>query len=152
MRYKFPFATLLKHKKRLEEGAQKEFLEAQKAVDDCLQGIQAIYDSMDKARLEIAQMQAGSYEHKIEVICHSENFILGQSIKLNRERERARELIQTMEQKQKQLKAAAIEHKVLSKLKERKTHQFRVEERKKEEKRMSDLVSMRSAFNVKRGV
>ena len=47
MAFKFNLETVLKHRTRLEEAAQREFAEAQQAVDQILNKIESMYTRLD---------------------------------------------------------------------------------------------------------
>lgn len=142
MAFKFAFSTLLRHRHNLEEAARKEFLEAQARVDQCLKDLDQLYEDQDQARLEIEKIsrQGGHNSPRLQAL---DEFIAGTEIKIQRQRAKARELIQVAEDKRDILIEAAKEHKILLKVKDRRYAEFKRAERKREEKVMQDLVTMR---------
>ncbi len=145
MGFRFGLEAVLKHRKRLEEAAQREFIEAQAAVEECLRRIEAMYERMDEVREEILEAQRqGSSEH-LERIREMESFLVGEKIRVERLRLQARELLMIAEAKQEALIEAARDHKILAKLKERRMAQYTERLRQIEAKELDDLTNMRFA-------
>lgn len=144
MAFDFKFESLLKYRKRLEEAAQREFIAARRELDESLAKIQQMYASIEASRNYIHSCQVQGVSGDISRILSSEQFILGQKIKIDLERGRARELMMRVEEKQELLLAAAREFKKIEKLKERQRADFKKQQRRLETKRVDDLVVIRS--------
>jgi flagellar FliJ protein len=123
--FKFQLETVLKHRKRLEEMAQREYAEAQAQVDVELRALEQMYDRMDEVRDEISKAQASHSTSKIEFIRQMETFLGGHKILIERKRAQVRELLMVAEEKQEALIAAAKERKVLTKLKDKRLAEYR---------------------------
>lgn len=149
MKFHFRFEVLLKHRRRLEDIARRDHIEAQRELDDCLEGINQIYRSIETSREEIAQGQKVGDLNAIETIRASEHFIEGQKIRAQLQRQVARELMAKVEDRHEKLVEAVKEYRKIEKLKERMQQQFKKEQRRLEVKRVDDLVVMR--FGMKRG-
>lgn len=144
MNFEFRFEFLLRHRKRLEEIARRDYAQARRELEDCLAGIDRMYLSIEETRVYIAEQQRlGTVEAVIQ-IRDCEAFIEGQKIRITKERERARGLMRVAEDKQELLIEAAKNHKMIGKLKERKRKQFRKDKKRIETKRIDDLVVIRS--------
>lgn len=142
MPFKFTLEPLMKHRKRLEEDAQREFFKARSAVDEALRRINSLYESVDHARRQIQILQRSGGQ-AIAAITQHEEFIAGVQIRIERERKVARELMMVAEEKHQVLLEAAKEFKSIEKLKERRHRQYREEKKKKELKIIDQTVTMR---------
>ena len=58
MAFRFPLESVLKHRKRQEEVAQREFMEARMRLENCLTGIDRMYVQIDETRERIADSQS----------------------------------------------------------------------------------------------
>lgn len=146
MAFKFNLEAVLKHRKRLEEFAQREFAEAQAAVDDILQRIEDMYTRSDEVREEIrAAQEDGSYQ-KIQEVRQMEQFLGGHKIRIETLRLEARRLLQIAEEKQEALIAAAREKKILVKLREKRLNEHREWLKQLETKELDDLTMTRRAW------
>jgi len=142
--FNFRFEFLLDHRIRLEEIARRNFVEAKSKLEECLTGIQAMYTLIDEARERISKMQKGR-ESVIHHIQAEESFIAGQAIRIDRERQRARDLLIVAEEKQELLLEAAKDRKMIEVLKEKKAQDYKKEMKRRETKQVDDLVVMRQA-------
>lgn len=142
MKFKFPFESVIKYRKQLEDEARREFEVAQANLDQCLQLVSYMYQQMDDSRNHILKLQS---QPPIDIasIRQNEEFIEGQKIRIQSERLKARGLMAIMEEKQAVLVEKAKEHKILLKLKDKRKVKFLKDKRKVEQKQMDDLVTMR---------
>jgi len=143
--FRFGMDAVLKHRKRLEEVAQREFAEAQAAVDECLTQIESMYTRMDEVREEIMLAEQMGTPGKLEEIREMEHFLGGQKIRVERLRLKARELLQTAEEKHEALIGAAREKKIMVKLKEKKFAEYQAWIQRIEAKELDDLTMVRTA-------
>ncbi len=145
MAFKFGLDTVLKHRGRLEDVAQREYAEAQAAVDECLTQIERMYQRSDEVREEIAEAEQTGTAGKLAEIREMEHFLSGQKIRIERMRLKARELLQLAEEKHEALIVAARERKILVKLKEKKLFEYRAWLQRIEAKEQDDLTMVRIA-------
>ncbi len=146
MGFRFGLENVLKHRKRVEEVAQREFAEAQAAVDECLQRIDAMYARMDEVREEIHEAQSDGSARRIEEVREMESFLGGHKIRIEALRLEARRLLQIAEEKQEALIEAAREKKILVKLREKRLLEYREWLRQIETKELDDLTMVRRAW------
>lgn len=144
MKFQFKFEVLKKHRRRLEEEAQRNFMEARANLDACLNMIKSHYDSIEDSRSRIANEQSSGNAHAFELIRGFEQFIDGQKIRIERKRQEARHLMVVVEEKQELLIEAAREYKKIEKLRERKLEDFKKHKKRVEAKRVDDLVTIRT--------
>ncbi len=146
MAFKFNLEPVMKHRKRLEEMAQREFAEAQQAVEVCLRAIEAMYTRLDEVRDEISQIQlsgqAGAMEHVVSI----EQFIKGHKVLIENRRLEARALLVIAEHKQEALIEAARERKILTKLREKRFTEYKEWLNRLEAKAMDDMTMVRHGW------
>jgi flagellar export protein FliJ len=142
MKFRFPYKKLMEVRKREEEIAMRDFLEARSLLDQANATLRSMYDSIDEARSKAVSTahQGGAISQQLEVI---DQFIKGQKFRILKQREQVRSLLTLVEQKQEVLVKAAQEYKILEKLKEKLllAHQQKVA--RIEVKEIDDLVVMR---------
>jgi flagellar protein FliJ len=143
MAFRFNLEPVLKHRKRLEELAQREFADAQHAVDVILRRLEAMYTRLDEVREEIAVAERGA---NLVTVREMEAFISGHKIRIESVRLEARELLTLAEQKQEALILAAQEKKVLVKLKEKRLSEYKDWLNRIEAKAADDQTMMRQAW------
>ncbi|MCB0407059.1 MAG: flagellar export protein FliJ [Bdellovibrionales bacterium] len=148
MKFRFKLESLLKYRNQLKDEAQRDYRSAQFKVDQCLGEIQKMYEQMDQSRNLISQKERAKSNDQIPMILSSHDFISGQKIKIERKRQEARELMSIAEQKLEILIAKTQDFEVLKKLKERQHESFKKEKKKKENKQLDDLVTMRFRRSV----
>lgn len=146
MAFRFGLETVLKHRKRLEEIAQREFAEAQAAVDEILRRLEAMYQRLDEVRIEIAAAEGSGAHLKMEEVRAMENFIGGHKIRIEKVRQEAREFLKVAEDKQEALIAAAQEKKVLAKLREKRLSEYKEWLSRIEAKNQDDQTMMRHGW------
>jgi len=149
MAFRFNLESVLKHRKRLEEIAQREYAEAQNNVDECLRKIEDMYKRMDEVREEVLRAQKEGGAGSIEQIREMEHFMGGQKIRIEALRQAARVLLQIAEEKQEALIAAARDKKMLLKLKEKKKSEYQEWLRHVETKEMDDMTMVRQSWGKK---
>lgn len=149
MAFKFSLDSVLKHRKRLEEAAQREYAEAQAAVDECLKKIELMYQRSDEVREEILAAQNSGAGHSVEHIREMELFIGGQKIRIETLRQHARELLMIAEQKQEALILAAQEKKTMVKLKEKRKAEYENWLKQVEAKEQDDMTTVRFGWGKK---
>ncbi len=141
--FRFGLEPVLKQRKRVEDVAQTEFAMAQAELNQCLKKIDQMYEEIDRARENIVREQKSKEALALERIRQAEKFILGQQLLIERERLRARDLMQKAEDKQQILIEASKERKALGRLKEKRQVEHKKELDLLDEKNTDELVTMR---------
>jgi flagellar protein FliJ len=149
MGFKFSLDGVLKHRKRLEEVAQREYAEAQAAVDECLRKIEAMYKRSDEVREEILGAQTSGASSSVENIREMELFLAGQKIRIETLRQHARALLQVAEEKQEALIQAAQDKKSLEKMKAKRKAEWEAWIRQIEAKELDDMTTVRQGWGKK---
>ena len=127
--------------------AQREFAEAQHAVDEILGRLENMYTRLDEVRDEIAVAERDA---NLGHVREMESFISGHRIRIEMVRLEARELLRVAEDKQEALILAAQEKKVLVKLKEKRLSEYKDRLNRIEAKAADDQTMMRQAWRKRR--
>jgi len=146
MAFRFSMESVLKHRKREEEMAHRDVVEAQNNLEACLQGIEKMYAQIDATREAISQSERSG---DLQWVLTSEVFIEAQKIRIHRERLHARELIRVLEEKQDVLLERLHDRKIIEKLKERRRIEYNERLARLEQKELDDLNSSRRRWQLK---
>lgn len=146
MAFRFGLESVLKHRKRLEEIAQREYAEAQARVNEALAHLEAMYTRMDEVRAEIAAAEKRGDGESLWQVRTMQEFLTGHKIRIEKARVEARELLAAAEQKQDALISAAQDRKVLVKLKEKRLSEYREWLKRIEAKVQDDQTMIRLAW------
>lgn len=145
MKFKFNLETLLKHRKREEEEAMREFAEAQSILQGHLDALKALYSEVDgsfKMREEI-RARHGKMSRQLQSY---DEYIEGLEIKIDRKKAEVRDQKMIVEEKQALLAEAAKEYKIIDRLKEKQFERFKKAAKVKEVKEIDDIVIMRHGW------
>lgn len=142
MAFRFSMESILKHRKRQEELAQKEVADAQSNLEACLRTIEDMYRQIDETRDSISRNER-SGQADVHWIVTSEAFIEAQKIRIHKERMHARELIRVLEDKQEALVERLHERKIIEKLKERREQEYKERMARLEQKELDDMTNSR---------
>lgn len=147
-RFKFPFENVLKHRKILEDLAQKDFQEAQADLMKLRRELFAMHESIHGARSRAYEEQvAGGTASPSLTQIHE--FIKGQDLRIERHMEKIKLAEHKVEEMREILRQKAIDYKIIEEHKEKKKSEFKVESNKKEQKEFDDLSSMRHRLKEK---
>ena len=145
MKFRFRLETLLRHRKIVQDEAQRAYAEAQSAVQLQLTRIKEMYADLDEARLRAENLQKRGGACLPDLL-QIEDYVQGQKVRIQRARQKARELMQVAEEKLEILTEKMQEHKVLEKLKEKQKEEMRRAYNKKQQKESDDISLMRFDF------
>lgn len=142
MKFKFAFETVLKHRKILEDLAQRDFQEALSRLNDeknkLEQMREEIYIARDRA-FEKSQ-QGGKTSPFLSQV---DEFMKGQDIRIENQQLKIQECEKIVEELREILRQKAIDYKIIEGLKDKKRDEFVIEQRKIDQKRTDDLNIMR---------
>ena len=144
MAFKFKFDALQRHRKTLRDLAQRDFADAQAEASKQMQYIESLFVQIDKANEKSVEIR-NSVPVDLEQLKGIEEFINLQNIKIEMEREKARELLSIMEEKQEILVEKAKEYKVVELLREKEHKKYLDKVKMIEAKEMDDMNLMRSS-------
>ena len=142
MKFKFPLKTVMRQRKIIEELAQKEFQTAQAQL-------QAEIDLLNLFEKQVSETHLNSYEIQSSAgqvsgaLKYNFEFLKGQDIRIERQRAKVQEVEKLVEGKREILRQAALEYKIIEKLKEKKWEEFKHEYSLEEQKEMDEQSILR---------
>src|SRR5580698_5196708 len=98
MAFVFSMESILRHRVRQEEVAQREFMEARQNLEICLQSIEAMYRKIDESRAAIAAHERSGQADDLKFVCMFEGFIEAEKLHIQKARLHARTLIAVLEE------------------------------------------------------
>lgn len=141
MGFKFRLQKLLEYRTRLEEEAQRDYMDACGKTAEALRALDAMYLAIDAAREKNQVLvAAGSGASHLTTI---ETFIVGQKLRIVSHRKKIKELKAEEERLQDILIEAAKEKKTLEKLKENRRREYDDEQQRQELREYDDMAVMR---------
>lgn len=143
MKFRFRFASVLKQRKIERDMALSEFAKAESDVRNQVMKINGLYQEIDQARLMTSQTE----EHgclELPRLAQSEEFVKLQLIRIERERQKARELLSIMEERQDELAEKGKSLRIVEILREKDMEKFRKETQRREQIELDDLWSTRA--------
>ncbi|UXR64262.1 flagellar export protein FliJ [Bdellovibrio bacteriovorus] len=142
MKFKFPLQKVLEHRKIKENLAQKDFQE----VVTLLNEEQARLDAM-LGQVQSAHSQAGSLSQQGgaqgPALSQIHEFLKGQDIRIQRQRQKVQEIEKLVESKREILRQAALEYKIMEKMRENKFEEYRAERLSNDQKEMDEQSILR---------
>jgi flagellar protein FliJ len=148
--FRFNLEAVLKHRKREEDVAQRDYMEMQETVDLCLREIKNMYGKIDETREAVGAAEKSGTPNDIQFILQADHFIDGQKLRIREARLKARDLIRELEHRQEVLTEKLHERKIMDKLKEKKFEEYKETIAKLEQKEMDDITSARFRFAGRR--
>ena len=146
MGFKFRLQALLKQRKTLEEVAKREYMQAQALVNESNRKINSYWSDIDMARKNVfeAQQKVGASSN---YWADFDQYIKGLKVKIENEKVILRQRLVVSEEKKEGLIQASREHKVMIKLREKMEREYLLMRKKKEQKDLDDMVTMRYKRN-----
>jgi flagellar FliJ protein len=142
MKFKFPLEKVMQHRKILEDLAQREFQEAQAELNVQLQKLEEMQQAVIEARDQAFRRQSEGGKTSPALI-QVDDFLKGQDIRMDRQKERIKECESLVEKLREILRQKAIDYKIIEELKEKQFKEFKIEQRKREQKIADDMSIMR---------
>lgn len=142
MKFKFPFQNVLKYRKTLEDLAQREFQEAMAELNHQKQILSDYQEDIALARENAfeRQVQGGNAGPALSQI---HDFLKGQDIRIEKQRAKIQDCEKKVEELREILRLKVIDYKIIDELRNKKKEEFRIEQRKLDQKQTDDLNLMR---------
>lgn len=141
-KFRFPLQKVMQHRKTLENLAQKDFEVAQSELNAQI----AILEEMDSAKT-VAREQAFRRQSEggtaSPALVQVAEFLKGQDIRMERQREKIKECESLVENLREILRQKAIDYKIIEGLKDRKKQEFKLDQKKREQKLVDEMNVMR---------
>lgn len=139
--YKFPLGSVLKHRKTVEEGHQKELSLLINSLTDELKKIEELNDAREKASKELKIKQKKGVTASEAMLYF--RFVEQLTEMLKIQEQRVLEVEREVDEKREELTAAMKNRKILENLKERGLERYRETLNKKELEFMNEMSSVR---------
>lgn len=141
-KFRFPLQKVLQHRKTLESLAQKDFEIAQAELNSQISKLEEMNQAKVNARDQAfrRQSEGGTASPALLQVA---DFLKGQDIRMERQRERIKECESLVENLREILRQKAIDYKIIEGLKDRKKQEFKVEQNKREQKLVDEMNVMR---------
>jgi flagellar FliJ protein len=148
MKFKFRFENVLKHRKIMEDVAQRDFQEANSLLNVEIEKLNNMIHAAHEAQEHLfeKQKQGGPAGPALSQV---HDFLKGQDIRIARQRQKVQEYEKVVENLREILRHKAIEYKIMEGLKSKNQEEFKKEQNKKEQKNLDDLALMRSRVKEK---
>jgi flagellar FliJ protein len=142
MKFQFPLKTVMRHRKLMENEAQRVFQEANAKLNAEISKLEFLHEQVREARQKAFQLQVkgGATTNDLRQV---DEFIRGQDIRIDRQNLSIQNQQQIVEDLRQILRKAAIDYKMIEKLRDKKRDEFRIESRKHEQKQIDELTNAR---------
>ena len=167
MKFIFAFEKLLQHKRNIEDSTRRDMNIAAAKLDAVEKELKAMYSAIDDSRKRANECaKVGSVEAKLDgasegksnslkpmlvspltALVQIDEFIRGQGVRIAQHKKIVREHKAIVEEAQELLLEAAKERKIYEKLREQRLAEYKDSEKKRDLKRVDDMVSTRFARN-----
>ena len=142
MKFRFPLQKVMQHRKVLEDLAQTDFQVALAALNLEIDKLAQMDDAVIQAREAAFNKQAAGGKASAS-LTQVHEFLKGQDIRRERQKEKIKECESLVEKLREILREKAIDYKIMEELKERKKSEWKVQQRKAEQKQADDMTIMR---------
>ncbi len=142
MKFKFPFENVLKHRKILEDLAQRDFQESLAVLNEEIQKLEKMKEEVHQARITAFERQShgGSAAPALSQV---HDFLKGQDVRIERQQNKVQEFQKGVENLREILRQKAIDYKIIESLKDTKRAEFKKESNAKEQKISDEVGTMR---------
>lgn len=144
MKFNFKLEPVLKHRQMKEDIAKKEYAEAEQKVQQSLTIINGYYDQIEELRNLNANKQKNGGNVSAYMDLNIE-MIEGTKKKIEKEKQKVRELMQIAEEKKEIMIEARQEKRVIESLKNKRFEEYKKYRKKLEQKQIDEMVSQRYA-------
>ena len=143
MKFKFKLDKVLRHRKILEDLAQKDFQEAMAELNKQNEILEQLRQAKADARARSYAQQSQTGGQVLESLKQIHDFIVLQDIRIEKQLQKIEECEKVVESRREILRQKAIDTKIIKKLEEKKKQQFTEEQQRLEQKEMDDNSNMR---------
>lgn len=143
MKFKFPFQNVLKHRKILEDLAERDFQES-------LSELNIQIAKLEDLKLQVRKAHVTTFERQISggtaapVLSQVHEFLRGQDVRIERQQQKVQECTKQVEKLREILRQKAIDYKMIESLKDKKKAEFRKLQNMKEQKIADEVANLRS--------
>ena len=142
MKFKFPLQKVLEHRKIVENLAQKEFQEVQMQLNIENEKLAQLEKAMHEAQITAGSLTAEG-GHQGAALSQIHDFLRGQRIRITQQRFRIAEVEKLVEAKRDILRQAALDYKIIEKMRENKFEEYRQGRLIEDQKQMDEQAILR---------
>lgn len=143
MKFKFPLQTVVRHRQIKEDLAERDFMQAQALLNDEIKKLEKMQEDWHQAHVRMGQLtQAGGAQGP--GLVQISEFKRGQDIRIERQRAKVQEYVNLVEAAREILRQAALEYKIIDKLRDRKFEEYKAERNADEQKEMDEQNVLRA--------
>lgn len=142
MKFKFPLAALLKQRKIIEDLAQRSYQEAMAELNRQKDILQDLIQAKQNTFYANYEIQHGAGQVASSLVYNNE-FMNGQDIRIERQKSKVQECEKLVEKQREILRQAAVEYKIIEKLKEKQFEEFKLDYEMKQQKEMDEQSILR---------
>jgi len=143
MKFRFPLQKVLDHRKVLEDLAQKDFREAEAAAAAERLKLADMIEALRQAGLRAGMIQDQSPPGAPESLKQIHQYSVLQKIRIEAQRAKVGEAEKLVEAKREILRQAAVDLKIMERLKERRREEFLREQMSQEQKDNDEISVLR---------
>lgn len=148
-KFRFPFENVIKHRKTLEEVAQRNLQERLAVLNAEIAKLEFMREQVQEAIQRRHQIEIQGGGSAIGPLTQVHEFLQGQDIRIERQQKIIAEVEKEVDGLREILRLKAIDTKIVKELRVRRKKDFDTEVRKQEAKELDDINLMR--FRLKRG-
>ena len=137
MKFKFSLQKVLEHRKVVEDLAQKDFQDVVNQYNEQVALLEKMTNSKTTAHQSIGTLtaQGGTQGPALSQI---HDFLKGQDIRIQRQRQNVQAAEKLVEEKREVLRQAALEYKIMEKMREKKFEDYKQDRQAREQKEMDE--------------
>lgn len=137
MKFKFSLQKVLEHRKVVEDLAQKDFQDVVNQYNEQVALLEKMTDAKKTAHQSIGTLssQGGTQGPALSQI---HDFLKGQDIRIQRQRQNVEAAEKLVEEKREVLRQAALEYKIMEKMREKKFEDYKQDRQAREQKEMDE--------------
>ncbi len=149
MKFKFPLQSVVKHRKIIEDLAQKDFMEAQAELNTEIEKLEKMQVDLHESHQRVGQLQkAGG--HQGPALSQIHEFKKGQDVRIAKQQHKIQEFEKIVEEKREILRQAALDYKIIEKLKEKKFEEYKFERNTEEQNEADEQSILRFGRNAEK--
>lgn len=125
MKFKFPLQAVVRHRKIMEDLAQKDFMEALAVVNAEIKKLEEMLSDLHQSHVRSGELQKVGGQQGA-ALSQIYEFTKGQDVRIERQRYKIQEFEKIVEERREILREAALEYKIIEKLREKKFEEYKL--------------------------
>lgn len=142
MKFKFPLQKVLEHRKVIEDLAQKSFQEVVTILNEEIAKLQKMEQDVHDAQIR-AGMLSSEGGHQGPALSQIHEFLKGQKVRISNQQLRVQEAEKLVEARREVLRQAALDYKIMEKMRENKFEEYKAQRLAQDQKDMDEQSILR---------